>query len=201
MTKDELTLALSAATPVDPLVMMLDTNAVAFNKVLTLADAVNSWSTSTRRHGALLLRVSPLVFAERNAQERRRLADDFDPKRVWQTLASKAIGVLTFDPLTADFVSETLARWFPNGDSWQDAKWERVREMYGDSNPPKLRPARQISATVDWFIAASVPKGSVLVTDDRGSEFARVERSVTYKAALQAITGAGAAVGRGSDSR
>lgn len=185
MTPSELA-ALAQSARETPLTLLLDTNAVAFRRLLKLADAVAQWQLAFPG-AALRLCISPLVFAERNAQERRQRGRDFKLAQVQQTLESKCIEIAPFDAQTADRTSERLADWFPTQDQWREAKWECTRKLYGEEGAPKPRPGRHLSATVDWYIAASVPDGAVLVTDDTGVEFARVQRTISYASAVAAF--------------
>ncbi len=192
MTRDELRDALQNATPEQPVVLFLDTNAVYLRRLVDLANAASLWRDRANEPGVLRLCVSPFVVAERNAQERRRqrtLGRDFQSAKVWEFLESKGVDVPAFDRATADAVSERLDRWFPDDDMWRSAKWARVCDLYGtprDSAKPAPK-NRQISATIDWFIAASSHDDWILVTDDAGDEFAHVARKVRYQVAFDTI--------------
>lgn len=185
LKKAEIVARLAKASPTNPVCLWLDTSAVYGARTLTLGDAVSAWQ---ERHNApleaLQLHISPLVFAERNAQERRELGRDFNPSIVWATLQSKQVRVSVFDAPAADLASARLARWFETKDAWKDAKWKRVCEMYGQT---KDRPNRHLSATVDWLIAASVPEDWIVVTDDRGDEFRQTGEAAKYKVVLEAV--------------
>ncbi len=187
MTPSEFASELAAATAQRPLILTLDTNAVFEDKLITLADHLSIWADAYRRSGAVKLRLNPLVFVERNVQERRKRKESFDPDTVRTWLASKDIEVPPFDLETADHASATLVTWHATKDDWKRAKWERVCELYGGSSATKSPPGRQISATVDWFIAAAIERDAVLVTDDTGVEFKKVERRVTYAVARDAF--------------
>lgn len=187
MTPSEFASELAAATAQRPLILTLDTNAVFEEKLVTLAEHLSIWADAYRRSGAVKLRLNPLVFVERNVQERRKRKERFDPTTVRTWLASKDIEVPPFDLETADRASAMLVGWHATKDDWKSAKWERVCQLYGGSSASKLAPGRQISATVDWFIAAAIEREAVLVTDDTGVEFKKVERRVTYAVASGAL--------------
>ncbi len=189
MTPSEFANELAAATAERPLILTLDTNAVFGKKLVKLAEEINRWGTASDRVGALKLRVNPLVFVERNVRERRKHGDRFNPKTVLEFLASSGVEVPPFDLEMADRASATLVSWHPEKDDWTRAKWERVCELYGVKSDAKSVPTRQISATVDWFIAGAVESDAVLVTDDTGAEFKKVERRVTYAVASGALQG------------
>lgn len=198
MTSDELRDALQNATGEQPVVLFLDTNAVYLRRLVELANEASRWRDRANKPDVLRLCVSPIVCAERNAQERRwqrTLGRDFRSAKVWEFLASKGVDVPAFDRAIADAVSERLDRWFPDDDMWRSAKWERVCDLYAPAeDSPKPTPKhRQISATVDWFIAASSHDDWILVTDDAGDEFARVARKVRYQVAFETIRDADSA--------
>jgi hypothetical protein len=184
VTPAEFGAAVDAATAEDPLILTLDTNAVFDRKLVYLAEAVNR----SRCSEAVKLRLNPLVFVERNCHERRywhERGETFEPHIVRNYLQSVGVEVPAFDLDTADRASATLVEWHPTKDQWTAAKWARVCELYGVASDEKEAPSRQISATVDWFIAATVERSVVLVTDDKGTEFSKVERRVTYKTARE----------------
>lgn len=185
LTKSDLLARLANASKESPVLFWLDTSAVYGTRALTLGDAASDWrERHGDRAGGLLLHITPLVFVERNAQERRKRGVDFDAELVWSTLESKQIQVATLDSVAADTVSAALATWFPTKTGWNDAKWERVCAMYGETKPA---PSKHLSATVDWMIVGSAPKGCVVVTDDHGKEFTRVGDRASYATVLEAI--------------
>ena len=188
LTKSDLLARLEDASEESPLVFWLDTSAVYGARVLTLGDAASAWrDRHGDRAGGLQLHITPLVFVERNAQERRTRGATFDSQIVWSTLESKQIQVATLDPVAADTASAALATWFPTTREWNNAKWERICAMYGETKPA---PSKHLSATVDWMIVGSAPTGCVVITDDQGKEFAGVGDRASYAAVLEAIRGA-----------
>ncbi len=190
MTPSEFASELAAATAERPLVLTLDTNAVFGKKLIRLMEQINRWGVVVDRVGAIRVRLNPLVFVERNVHERRVQLEkkkEFEPRKVREWLESKDIEVPPFDLETADRASATLVTWHATKDDWKSAKWERVCELYGGTSAATSPPGRQISATVDWFIAAAIERDAVLVTDDTGVEFKKVERRVTYAVARDAF--------------
>lgn len=190
MTPSDFADALAAATAERPLTLTLDTNAVFGKKLIELMEQINQWGAALDRVGAIRVRLNPLVFVERNVHERReqlKKKKAFEPRKVREWLESKDIEVPPFDLETADRASATLVTWHATKDDWKRAKWERVCELYGGTSAATSPPGRQISATVDWFIAAAIERDAVLVTDDTGVEFRNVERRVTYEVAREAF--------------
>lgn len=184
LSKADILCRLDSATDESPLHLWLDTSAVHGSRTLVLGDEVSHWRERRGAAGAVELHISPFVFVERNAQERRRQGQRFDPKKVWTTLASKGIHVDVFDGEAADLASSRLAKWFPSDEDWDQEKWVRICEIYGVA---KAAPSRHVSATVDWFISATVPQAWVVVTDDRGGEFQRVDAAVEFATLVEAV--------------
>jgi hypothetical protein len=57
--------------------------------------------------------------------------------------------------------------------------------MWGETKP--MPETRRPSATIDWLIAASMPPGWIVVTDDRGEEFVGIDAKVSSRVLLEAL--------------
>lgn len=176
MTVEQVREALAAGV-----VVAFDTSALHGPRAMTLAGALMRWNHANE--ASVLLVVSALCVAERNAQERRRRGEEFDPSVVTAFLETYQMRVEGF---TEEDAGEA-ARWFatlaPTDDAWQELKVERFRDELGtrESLP-------RVSASVDWFIAAhAYARGWLLVTDDKGPEFRSLTRRCGVDVLMEAV--------------
>lgn len=155
--------------------LLFDTNAIYGNRLVEVANTVNQLNEVRSGGPQISLMVSPLAYAERQAQERRRRGETFDAAIVLHFLRSKGVKVHPLDEEVADGIADWLVRRAPDDAAWQRLKWSRVAEVAGLETGER---SPRIAATVDWFIGGhAAAQGMVLVTDDQGLEFESVERA------------------------
>ena len=110
----------------------------------------------------------------------------YSPVTVAQSLADLGIEVTSVDERVAATFAEAVWGLWPTDEEWQERKRARCRAMLGLGDNAG-NPGARCSATSDWFIAATAAAHDwLMVTDDRGDEFAICE-SVTASEALQIL--------------
>lgn len=146
---------------------------------------VESMSPRCRRNGHRLF-ASALVLAERVFQLRRKLGEQFDSDNYDSFLLTHRIEVVAFDQAAAHRVAASLGSELRSDDEWQLAKWLRCAKAVGHRGEPPGKP--RCPATVDWFIARHIAgPDTVLVTEDKGAEFASI-RCVSIEEALRMVS-------------
>jgi hypothetical protein len=139
-----------------------DTNAVrgkkptAVRKLITIAKLVN------RLRGVGLdnkVFIPALVHFEMIHQLHRHYGENFEYDQIVGALKNLEIEILPFDELSARNAGSQLASWYPNEESWREAK----------------RPSGG-RATLDWAIAAQAQADHWLLVsnDTAGGEFDHV---------------------------
>ncbi|ATB35964.1 hypothetical protein CYFUS_001378 [Cystobacter fuscus] len=108
----------------------------------------------------------------------------YDASVVDQGLQDKGLHVVAFEKRHSERSAERIAGKFPDIDAWREAKRLRYVKSLGltDSEELKKR-GKRYSATVDWLIAAQASQEEwILVTNDKGDEFAGMELIMSLNA-------------------
>lgn len=161
-------------------VIAFDTNALSgHNRLYRLCDLF--LRLREEPHSLEVELVSPAVAHEEQMlhiwHQQNRLGRTFDIDRVHKALEDKTIAVRDFDANAAEAVAEFLAKRYPDSESWRLAKKELIRRRSGLVDLP----GEHFAATVDWLIAGQAAGNSwILVTDDKGPEFAEVLLKIDY---------------------
>jgi len=179
----------------------LDTNVMfglrELGRLAVLVRAANR-AASTR----IRLIVPALVHAEMLHDLRCWLAEKEIPYRaeeITKDLETKATEVVAFEAADGEGASAHIFQVYPTTKEWHAAKCLNAISHLGLLKKAAEIPGKHFPATVDWFIAGQARgRGWLLVTRDRGPEFAGLERigCDLLKNALQRLASAGSQPGR-----
>lgn len=176
MTEDELDTRLRSGA-----VLALDTNVMfGFRELGRLDALVRGANRASASKTPIRLVVPALVHAEMLHDLRCHLdarGVPYDATAVTDGLRDKLTEVVDFTAADADGASAQIWRSHRNTDAWRDAKRANAIAHLGIQKLTADIPGKHVPATVDWFIAGhALGRGWLLVTRDRGPEFAGLER-------------------------
>lgn len=161
--------------------LAFDTNAlVGFKRlvgVATQAAKLNARLQAAARP-PVALAVSALAHAEVLFDLKQNFREQFTLERILDSLKSKGVEVLRFEPRHAATTGALLGRSFPDSSSWRAAKKRRCLGCLGLKRDARVPGSgKTCGATVDWFIGGhAVAEDAVLVSDDGGVEFRGLDR-------------------------
>jgi hypothetical protein len=117
---------------------------------------------------------------------RQHLGATYDAETVLQGLLDKGLTIASFEEKHAASAAEHLAANFPRNEDWQLAKRQSCIQCLGlvrrEEEARALASKKLCGATVDWVIAAhAAHEGWILVTSDKGPEFARLEMKLSLE--------------------
>lgn len=177
--------------------LLLDTNAVFSDRnALALGTWASQWNLDNPG-AAVNIHVSMVAHGEKLFQLKKDKGDRYDPSVPHQALLSKQIGLLEFKEAHALRLASMLGARFPGPEDWLEQKrlhCLRCLHLDDEYAEQRLRLAREAGKkcgkTVDWLIAAqALAEGWVLVTDDKGWEFADVADKIRRAELEIALTG------------
>lgn len=167
-------------------ILALDTNAlVGFQRLARVCNSVNLLRTAAEPL-ELRLCVPAVVHMEVLFDLRQHYGATYDADAVLQGLLDKGLTVAPFEGKHAVSAAEHLAANFPRNEDWQLAKRRSCIQCLGLVRPEEearaLASKKPCGATVDWVIAAhAAHEGWILVTSDKGPEFARLEMKLSLE--------------------
>ena len=173
--------------------LLLDTNALwSIKRLRRLCNCVQRLNEARTADDRIQLYVSAASHAEKLfdlAQENR---DRYDERLINQGLERMGLTIVAFDRAHAAATATLLGSTYPDRTAWHQAKRKQCMACLGiDENKlpvPVLGSGKGCGATIDWLIAGhAMAAGCILVTDDRGVEFRRVERRVKLGILEQAL--------------
>ena len=127
--------------------------------------------------------VPATAHLEKLFDTRQKKGAEYRAAIVRAALEDAGVEVLSLDAGQAELAAERLYGWFPDNESWQQAKRARIGKIGNVGAAP---------ATIDWVTAAMCPNEAIVITDDRGQEFRGCERmgSEELRVALTGLAGA-----------
>lgn len=169
--------------------LALDTNVSRSSRVmvrlLDLAAAVAARGLDVR------LAVPAPAFAEILMDLREHFAARYDPDRIATFLTENArLDIPAFDASDADHMAARLHARFGDDERWQQARIDAAfAELRLSGEADGLRRAKaRCSASIDWLIGSQADRrGWLLVTDDRGPEFADIALRAGFAAVRAAL--------------
>lgn len=178
MNEAELTIRLSEGG----LKLSFDTNALfPHNKLFKVCDDVSRWNAqlTSQGHPPVHLVVCTVAHAEKLFDLKQRFHGSFDRSVILSALQSKGLEIEPFNVEHAFELAERLGEFYPDTDTWRQAKRERCLRCLGlDPNTSHVPgTGKHCGATVDWLIGVHARAGGcVLVSDDTGLELKQLER-------------------------
>lgn len=190
MTENELFALLADGVDV---VLAFDTNAIFGNHAndpfSQLCNAINRLNR-IRDPRRIRKVVSAPVYMEK-LHDLRQGHRNYDHQKIEQFLEEKQIDVMPFLGAHAEHVAGLLGELYPNTNDWRAFKRQRCLSclrLPGDLHHKATGDGERCGATIDWLVAGHADaEGHVLVTDDRGDEFKRVQRQVTFDVAVKVV--------------
>lgn len=159
-------------------VLALDTNAIyGLGRLAKVCNHVNLLRAAAEPLDIRLC-VPAVVHMEVLFDLRQNIGTKFDANIVVQGLLDKGLTIAPFEERHAVHAAERLAESFPHKADWQAAKRRHCIECLGlglsEEKAYELESRKKpCSATIDWVIAAhAAHEGWILVTNDKGAEFA-----------------------------
>ncbi len=174
-------------------VLALDTNALSgFRRLAGVCNRVNLLRTASSPLDIHLC-VPSVVHMELLFDLWQTHGADFDAKVVLQGLLDKGLTIAQFDEEHAEHAALRLAKSFPEKADWHAAKRRRCIQCLGlglsDADASLLASKKKpCGATIDWVIAAhAAHEGWILVTSDKGPEFAGLELKMSLEQLEQVL--------------
>lgn len=173
-------------------VLSFDTNTIFGDRpgdpFLTLCDDINRLNQIWKPRIIRKVIAAP-VYTEKLHDLRQRYRG-YDHKRILAVLEDKKIDIEPLEPRHAEHVAEMLAAQYPEDDAWHAFKQRQCLSCVGLTHlaHEAKRTGKHCGATIDWLVAGHADaEGYVLVTSDRGEEFARVKRKTTLESAVKVV--------------
>jgi predicted nucleic acid-binding protein len=190
MTEDELLALLSDGVEV---VLAFDTNAIFGNHAndpfIQLCNAINRLNRIRDPRRIRKVIAAP-VYMEK-LHDLRQGHRNYDHQKIEQFLEDKQIDVMPFLEAHAEHVAGLLGELYPTPENWHEFKRQRCLSclrLPDDLAHKAPGNGKHCGATIDWLVAGHADaEGHVLVTDDRGDEFERVQRKARLETVVKVV--------------
>jgi hypothetical protein len=172
--------------------LAFDTNAIFGNSPgdsgIQILNNINRANQLRGASPVIGLVVSATVLHEKIRQMAQRFGEKFDHEVPMQFVRGKEITVESFDEAQAIAVAKRLHRLYPKSEDWRAFKKRRCLECVGlRADTPASGSGEQCGATIDWLVVGHAEaQGYLLVSNDRGPEFAEVTLRATIDVVLAA---------------
>lgn len=176
------------------LTLAFDTNAVENHRpFLDACDAIQRLNARTEAQ-KIGLAVYAVAHGEKLLHLRQCHTADilgpFDDERICADLNDRGIEIMAFEERHARRVAVRLQDRYKTRQEWRAEKKQRYLQALGMVAHAGLSTAtgKKCSATVDWLLAAQAEiEGHILVTDDKGPEFACLAERVAFDTLTDAL--------------
>lgn len=162
-------------------VLALDTNAITgFGRLQRLCNLVAQLREPPHPI-EIRLYVPAVVHAEVLFDLQQSYGQTYDADIVLRGLKDKGLEVQPFEERHAEHAAARLGRSFPSREDWRAAKKKRCLQCLGlrEQDVQVAGSGASCGATIDFVIAAhATHEGWILVTDDKGPDFAGIERKM-----------------------
>ncbi len=175
----------------DNVTLAFDTNILfRTSQFLSLCDLANEVNENRRvigLPGRISLCVPAVAHTEHLFHMAQKLASAFDITIVHHVLDQRNIEILDFTVGEAEHCVELLVQRYETPAKWYAFKKRRCLECIGlPNNYATEGSGKKCGAPNDWLIVAQAnARKALLVTEDKGPEFAHIER-IVYFADVQA---------------
>ncbi len=127
--------------------------------------------------------ISSLAYTEKLFHLKRQHKEKYDISLINQVLEHKKVNIVPFEYRHAEAVAEWIGTQFPNKKKWQNKKRQESIECLGiNEKSCNIDPdaGKKCGARIDWLIAGYAhTEDYLLITDDKGKEFEKVEKKTT----------------------
>lgn len=186
---------LEARLRVGGLTLAFDTNALESHQhFFNACDAIRLLNAPRQNGQKIGLAVYAVAHGEKLLHLRQGHKADilglFDDDRICADLADRGVEIMAFEERHARRVAMRLQERYPTRAQWLAEKRQRYLQALGMTAHAQLSAAtgKKCSATVDWLLAAQAEvEGHILVTDDRGPEFACLAERVPFDTLAKAL--------------
>lgn len=176
------------------LTLAFDTNAVENHRAfLDACDAIQRLN-ARREAQKIGLAVYAVAHGEKLLHLRQGHKQDllgpFDDDHICADLKDRGIEIMAFEERHARRVAVRLQERYRTRQEWREEKKQRYLQALGMVAHAGLSTAtgKKCSATVDWLLAAQAEiEGHILVTDDKGPEFACLAERVPFDTLAEAL--------------
>lgn len=173
-------------------VLAFDANALCgFRRLGKLCEVVNQLRQAPVSLD-IHLYVPALAHAEVLFDIRQDMGPAFHAKRVVQGLIDLGLVIQPFEERHAERAAEWLGEAYPSTEAWYAAKKQRFIKSLGldEKKTASNVTGKKCAATVDFYIAAhAAQEGWILVTDDGGPDFEKIERKIDLSSLEQCLRG------------
>jgi hypothetical protein len=175
------------------IVLAFDTNTIFGNRrgdpFLDLCDRINQLNRIRQPKHIRKVIAAP-VYMEK-LHDLRQAFPSYRHELIVQTLDAKGIEVLPVLQLHAEHIAEMLGKQYPGPNAWREFKRQRCLSclrLPDDLAHRATGNGKHCGATIDWLVAGHADaEGYVLVTNDRGPEFERVQRKTKLTTLVKVV--------------